>query len=81
MLLAIAVEQVVQQFVEGRLGVFEFLQRGVERRQRELRRTAFALGRKLRLQGVEGRFHALGGGQHAVHRGGFFGSRLFWGHR
>ncbi|RKT21386.1 hypothetical protein B0G69_4769 [Paraburkholderia sp. RAU2J] len=33
---AIAVEQVAEQFVECRLGVFEFLQRGVERLQREL---------------------------------------------
>jgi hypothetical protein len=33
---AIAVEQIAEQFVECRLGVFEFLQRGVERLQREL---------------------------------------------
>ena len=50
--LTLAVQQIVEHLVEGGLGVFQFLERCVEGLQRELRRTAVAFRRELRLKRI-----------------------------
>jgi Fibronectin type III-like domain len=74
---AIAVQQVVQHFVERRLGVFQRLERGVEGLQGDLRWLAAALRRILALQRGEGHLHLARAIDHAFHGLRLLGAFLF----